>query len=258
MMEYLSYRTDNRIGYITIQNDKQRNALSLPLIHEFEALLQQIQRDAEVNVLVIEAEGKVFSSGHNLREVEGQPTQEVLHLFQECQRFMLTLRNVPQITIAKVHHIATAAGCQLVAACDMAVASDQARFAAPGVHIGFFCSTPAVFISRNVGRKKAAEMLFTGDFISAEDALASGLVNKVVPLEQLDQAVNDLAASVARHSLYTLAIGKQGFYQQLQMSDFEALSYASQIMATNSQHPDAVEGIQAFLEKRSPKWSDRS
>lgn len=257
-MEYLSYRTENRIGYITIQNDKQRNALSLPLLHEFEALLQQIQRDAEVNVLVIEAEGKVFSSGHNLREVEGQTTQEVLHLFQECQRFMLTLRNVPQITIAKVHNIATAAGCQLVAACDMAVASEQAKFAAPGVHIGFFCSTPAVFISRNVGRKKAAEMLFTGDFISAEDALASGLVNKVVPLEQLDQAVNELAASVARHSLNTLAIGKQGFYQQLQMSDFEALTYASQIMATNSQHPDTVEGIQAFLEKRSPKWSDRN
>ncbi|RXT08005.1 enoyl-CoA hydratase [Ammoniphilus sp. CFH 90114] len=257
-MEFLSYRTADRIGYITLRNDKQRNALSLPLIHEMEALLQQIEREQAVNVLVIEAEGKVFSSGHNLREVEGQSTQDVLHLFNECQRLMLKIRNIPQVTIAKVHGIATAAGCQLVAACDLAVSAEQAQFAAPGVHIGFFCSTPAVFISRNVGRKKAAEMLFTGDFISAQDALESGLVNKVVPQEELDKAVDELAASVARHSLHTLAIGKRGFYQQLQMDDFQALSYASEIMATNSQHPDAVEGINAFLSKRKPNWSDRA
>jgi enoyl-CoA hydratase/carnithine racemase len=256
-MELVAYRTSGRIGYITLKNDLQRNALSLPLIQELDRLLHTINNDKAVNVLVLEAEGKVFSSGHNLREIEDSSTQDVLHLFNECQRLMQTIRQIAQITIAKVHGIATAAGCQLVAACDLAVASEQARFAAPGVHIGFFCSTPAVFISRNVGRKKAAEMLFTGDFISAEDALACGLVNRVVAHEQLHNAVDQLAVSVARHSLHTLAIGKQGFYQQLNMEDFQALNYASQIMATNSQHPDAKEGIKAFLEKRTAKWSDR-
>jgi len=257
-MGLLSYQVEGKIGTITIQNDKQRNALSLPLIQEFDQLLQTIGREREVNVLIIQAEGKVFSSGHNLREISGQPTREVLHLFQECQKLFRTIREIPQITIAKIHGIATAAGAQLVAACDLAVASEAAKFATPGVHIGFFCTTPSVFVSRNLGRKKAAEMLFTGDFISAEDALIHGLVNKVVAHEQLSQAVQELAESVARHSLYTLEIGKKAFYQQINMEDFQALNYASEVMATNSQHEDAVEGISAFLEKRPAKWSDRA
>jgi enoyl-CoA hydratase/carnithine racemase len=256
VLDYISYQTEGKKGYITLQNEKQRNALSLPLIREFNSLLQEITQKEEVSVLIIQAEGKIFSSGHNLREVDGKSATEVLTLFDECQTLMQTIRTIPQITIAKVHNIATAAGCQLVAACDLAVASDQAKFATPGVHIGFFCSTPAVFISRNVGRKKAAEMLFTGDFISAEDALAHGLVNRVVPLDQLDQAVEELANAITRHSSHTLAIGKRSFYQQLNMDDFAALTYASQVMTSNSQHPDAVEGIRAFLEKRPPHWSD--
>ena len=256
-MEYISYIQKDKVGYITLQNEKQRNALSLALMKELDSLLRHIANERDVNVIVIEGEGKVFSSGHNLREVGDQSTQDVLDLFNECQRFFRTFREVPQVTIAKVHGIATAAGCQLVAACDLAVASQEAKFATPGVNIGFFCSTPAVFVSRNVGRKKAAEMLFTGDFISAEDALTHGLVNRVVAHDELDEAVDQLAASITRHSLNTLSIGKKGFYQQLNMEDFQALNYATEIMATNSQHVDAREGIQAFLEKRPPKWSDR-
>lgn len=257
-LQFLSYRQEGKIGYITIQNDKQRNALPLTLIEEFDELLKQIATDRQVNVIIIEAEGKVFSSGHNLNEIEGQDPQDVLHLFQSCQRWMQTIRQIPQVVIAKVHGIATAAGCQLVAACDMAVASEQAKFAAPGVHIGFFCSTPAVFISRNVGRKKAVEMLFTGDFISAEEALNNGLVNKVAQHENLDQETENLAHAVARHSLHILEIGKRQFYQQLNMEDFQALNYATEVISLNSStHPDAAEGIRSFFEKRDPKWSDR-
>ncbi|PWA08897.1 enoyl-CoA hydratase [Pueribacillus theae] len=257
-MEFISYKENGKIGTITLQNDKQRNALSLPLIQELDHLLKKIGTEKNVNVLIFEAEGKVFSSGHNLREVANQPQQDVLHLFQECAKMMRTLRDIPQITIAKVHGIATAAGCQLVAACDLAVASERAQFATPGAHIGLFCSTPAVFVSRNVGRKKAAEMLFTGDFITADDALLHGLVNKVVPHEELEQATEELAQSVARHSLAVLNIGKNQFYQQLQMEDFQALNYSSEVISLNSSHPDAIEGISAFLEKRQPEWSDRS
>lgn len=256
-MEFLSYRENEKIGTVTIQNDKQRNALSSPLIKEFNELLQEISLDKKVNVLIIEAEGKIFSSGHNLREVAHQPQESILHLFQECGEFMKKLRNIPQVTIAKVHGIATAAGCQLVAACDLAVASENAQFSTPGANIGFFCSTPAVFISRNVGRKKAAEMLFTADYISAEDALLHGLVNKVVPLEQLDEATTILAQSVARHSSAVLDRGKKEFYQQIQMEDFQALNYAIEVATINSVHPDAIEGIGAFIEKRKPQWSDR-
>lgn len=258
-MSLLTYEQKGKIGYITLANDKQRNALSLQMLHEFEQLLLKIKDSGdETNVIVIQAEGKVFSAGHNLREIDGQETQEVLHLFYECHRFMETLRSMPQVTIAKVDGLATAAGCQLVATCDLAVATEQSTFATPGPHVGFFCSTPAVFLSRNVGRKKAAEMLFTGDPISAADARESGLINRVVKKEKLDEAVDELAQSIARHSHYALSIGKRGFYEQLQMEDFQALSYASQLMATHTQHVDAKEGIRAFIEKRKPTWSDRN
>lgn len=256
-MSLLKYREEGRIGTVTLNNDKQRNALSLPLIQEFQTLLTTIAEKRAINVLIIEAEGKVFSSGHNLREVHEHNEEEVGHLFKECYDLMNQLRQLPQVVIAKVHSIATAAGCQLVAACDLAVASEKAQFAAPGVHIGLFCSTPAVFISRNLGRKKAAELLFTGDFMPAEDALLHGLVNKVVPAEQLNDETQKLAESVARHSLATLEIGKKQFYRQLNMEDFDALSFSSDVITQNSQHPDAVEGIDAFLNKRKAVWSDR-
>ncbi|WLR50337.1 enoyl-CoA hydratase-related protein [Bacillus tianshenii] len=256
-MNLIAYREEGKIGTVTLTNDAQRNALSLPLIKEFQELLNKIEEKRSINVLIIEAEGKVFSSGHNLREVDGKSEEEVGLLFRECYDFMNQLRNLPQVVIAKVHSIATAAGCQLVAACDLAVASENAQFGAPGVHIGLFCSTPAVFISRNLGRKKAAELLFTGDFMPAEDALTHGLVNKVVPLEVLDEETQKLAESVARHSLTTLELGKKQFYSQLNMEDFDALSFSSDIITKNSQSIDAVEGIDAFLNKRKPQWSDR-
>ncbi|WP_153125595.1 enoyl-CoA hydratase [Peribacillus tepidiphilus] len=256
-MGYIKYKEKGKIGTITLNNEKQRNALSLELIKEFDALLSEIARDRRVNVVVIQAEGKVFSSGHNLREIDGRPEEEVRHLFDECQILMENLRKIPQVVIAKVHGIATAAGCQLVAASDLAIASEEAKFAAPGVHIGLFCSTPAVFISRNLGRKKAAELLFTGDFISAEEALIHGLVNKVVPHDHLDEETEKFAASVARHSLPVLEIGKKQFYTQLQFEDFDALRYSSKVISESSQLPDAVEGIKAFLEKRPAQWSDR-
>ncbi|MDL4839175.1 enoyl-CoA hydratase-related protein [Aquibacillus rhizosphaerae] len=255
-MEYITYQQDAKIGYVTLDNDKQRNALSAPLIEELNTLLAQIGEKSDVHVVIIQAAGKVFSSGHNLREIEGQTSQENLALFKKCEQLMKTMRDIPQVIISKVHGIATAAGCQLVAASDLAVASEKASFGAPGVHIGLFCSTPAVFISRNVGRKKAAEMLFSGDLIPAEDALAHGLVNKVVAHEQLDQVTLDLAKSVSRHSLSTLAIGKKEFYQQLNMEDFQALNYASEVIALNSEHEDAKEGIRAFIEKRQPSWRE--
>lgn len=245
----LSYVEEDKVGYITLKNDEQRNALSEPLIEELDLLLQEIASKDSVSVLIIQAAGKVFSSGHNLKEIDSNTTQENLALFQKCQVLMQTMRSIPQIIIAKVHGIATAAGCQLVAASDLAVASENASFGVPGVHIGLFCSTPAVFLSRNIGRKKAAEMLFTGDLFPAEEALAHGLVNKVVPLEKLDEATITLAKSIARHRPSTLAIGKREFYQQLNMEDFQALSYASEVIALNSKHPDAVEGIRSFFRK---------
>lgn len=258
-MNLIKYEESGKIGTVTLSNDKQRNALSLELIRELDALLTEIGSGRKINVLIIQAEGKVFSSGHNLREIDGAPEEDVENLFAECQVLMEKIRQIPQVVISKVHNIATAAGCQLVAASDLAIASEEAKFAAPGVHIGLFCHTPAVFISRNLGRKKAAELLFTGDFISAEEALLHGLVNRVVPLELLDEETEKFAKQVARHSLAVLEAGKKQLYTQLKFDDdFDALTYSSEVMVKNSQKPDAVEGIRAFLEKRPAKWSDRN
>ncbi|WP_017756234.1 enoyl-CoA hydratase-related protein [Calidifontibacillus oryziterrae] len=255
-MNYIKYEEKGKIGTITISNEKQHNALSLSLIKEFDALLSEIAEKRSVNVVIIQAEGKLFSSGHNLHEIGDTPEQDVAKLFNECQLLFENLRKLPQVVIAKVHGIAAAAGCQLVAACDLAVASDDSKFAAPGIKVGLFCSTPAVFISRNLGRKKAAELLFTGDFMSAEDALIHGLVNKVVPRDQLDEETERFANSVARHSLAVLELGKKQFYNQLKMDDFSALQYSSKVITDNSQMEDTAEGIKAFFEKRPPQWAN--
>ncbi|NSL51640.1 enoyl-CoA hydratase-related protein [Calidifontibacillus erzurumensis] len=257
-MSLILYEENGKIGTVTLNNDKERNALSLKLIRELDGLLKRIAEERKVNVIIIQALGKVFSSGHNLREIDGAPEEEVQQIFNECQVLMKTIREIPQVVIAKVHDIATAAGAQLVAAADLAIASEQAKFATPGPFIGLFCHTPAVFVSRNLDRKKAAELLFTGDFISAEEAKIHGLINRVVPHEKLDEETLKFANSVARHSLYVLEAGKKQLYRQLEINnDFEALSYSTEIMVKNSQKPDAVEGIRAFLEKRQPVWSDR-
>lgn len=258
-MSLIKYDENGKIGTVTLNNDKQRNALSLELIRELDGLLTKIAEERTVNVVIIQAEGKIFSSGHNLREIDGAPEEEVANLFTECQALMETIRNIPQVVITKVHDIATAAGAQLVAASDLAIASDNAKFATPGALIGLFCHTPAVFVSRNLDRKKAAELLFTGDFISAEEAKIHGLINRVVPRDQLDEETEKFAGSVARHSLAVLEAGKKQLYTQLQINnDFDALTYSSEVMIKNSQMPDAVEGIRAFLEKRPANWSDRN
>jgi enoyl-CoA hydratase/carnithine racemase len=248
---------DERIGIVTLNHPEKRNALSRAMLVALDERLRAIAHDGRVNVVILRGMGTVFSSGHDLREIlEGDPL-EVLDLFETCFATMQTMRQMPQIVVAEVHGIATAAGLQLVATADLAVASSVAKFATPGVKIGFFCSTPAVALSRNIGRKKAAELLFTGEFMDAEDALRSGLVNRVVPPEELGSATVELARLVARHARATLALGKKHFYRQLGMDEFDALAYMSQVMATNSAAPDAKEGISAFLTKRQPVWTDR-
>lgn len=260
MADWVTYDAsyeDERIGICTINNPTKRNALSEPVLRALDATLGTIMADGRVNVVILRGAGAVYSSGHDLREILNGAAHEVLSLFEVCYQTMQTIRRIPQIVIAEVQGIATAAGCQLVATADLAIASNLAKFATPGVKIGLFCSTPAVFLSRNVGRKKAAEMLFTGDFMGAEEAERHGLVNRVVDPAELSAAALDMARRVARYSLPALGLGKEHFYRQLGMDDFQALAYASQVMATNSQMPDAKEGIQAFLDKRDPQWSDR-
>ncbi|MBF7083108.1 enoyl-CoA hydratase [Desulfallas sp. Bu1-1] len=254
--QYLRYEEKEKVGLISMNRPDKRNALSRELLQELTNLLNRIATERNVNVVIIKGVGKIFSAGHDLKEVYESDPQELLKLFQTCYITMRAIREMPQPVIAQVHGIATAAGCQLVAACDLAVASDDALFGTPGVKIGLFCSTPAVFLSRNVGRKKAMEMLLTGEFMSARDALLHGLVNKVVPPGELEQATLELAKTIAGYSASAIAVGKRAFYQQINMEDFQALNYASEVITLNSTTRDAREGISAFLEKRKPKWSD--
>jgi enoyl-CoA hydratase/carnithine racemase len=256
-MEFLSFRQTEDIAYVTLQNPKEFNTLTMKLLQELDVLLKEIGAKREVKVVVIEGSDKVFCAGHSLREIESKTENEVLKLFQTCQQVMRTMRDIPQLVISKVRKAAVAAGCQLVAASDMAIASDEAKFATPGINSGLFCSTPAVFLSRNIGRKKAVELLFTGNFMSAEEALQHGLVNKVVPLELLDEETEKLAKDVTKQSLNIIELGKRQFYQQINMEDFQALNYATEVISLNSKHPDAQEGIRAFLEKRRPVWNDK-
>ncbi len=250
------YEQDGKIGYITLNRPEKRNALSFELLKELEELIKSISEERKVRVVVIRGAGKVFSSGHDLNEILNKHPLEVERLFKKCYDVMLAIRNAPQPYIAQVHGVATAAGCQLVAACDMAVAAKSAKFATPGVQIGLFCYTPIVFVSRAVGRKKAFEMGFTGELISAEEAYRIGLVNKVVPDEKLEEETRKLAEKVARYSLRVLESGKRFFYKQLFMEDFQALAYGVEIISLHSASDDAIEGISAFFEKREPRFED--
>ncbi len=252
----LQYSVQDKVAVISLNQPEKRNALSYRLLTELTELLRNIGEEKGAKVVIIQGLGKNFSSGHDLREVHDWETQEVRRLFQTCYQTMRALREMPQPVIAQVHGVAAAAGCQLVAACDMAVASEDALFSTPGVKIGLFCSTPAVFLSRNVGRKKAFEMLFTGEAISAREALEHGLVNRVVAAEDLEGSARELAEKMAGFSLQVLGLGKRAFYRQVNMSDFEALDYASEVISLNSADRDAREGMSAFLEKRAPVWDD--
>ena len=246
-------REDGDITELTLNRPDQRNALSLSMMEE----LTTAVRAAQGAVVVIAGAGPAFSAGHDLKEMVGRDADFYDELFTACTVLMEALHDLPQPVIAKVHGVATAAGCQLVAACDLAVAADGARFATPGVKIGLFCSTPMVPLSRAVGRKRALQLLLTGEFIDAPTAADWGLVNLVVPAGDLDARVADLARQIAGASAATVGIGKAAFYDQVDLSERDAYELTRRVMAANAAIPDAQEGISAFLEKRSPTWSGR-
>ena len=248
------YEVVDHVAVITLNNPSRRHALSSEVLAALKDKLGSIGQDSSVKVVVLKSEGPVFSSGHDLREMVGSDEESYTCIFAECTDVMEAIRLLPQPVIAQVQGLATAAGCQLVATCDLAVASEDAGFCTPGVQIGLFCSTPAVALSRAVSSKHAMEMLLTGIPISAKTALDWGLVNRVVPAGQLEGTVMDLARHIARASSYTLGIGKQAFYRQLQVDRPAAYELAQKTMVENLLAEDAQEGISAFLEKREPVW----
>jgi enoyl-CoA hydratase/carnithine racemase len=239
---------------IVLNRPEKRNALSLELMDELTAAVQEVSARRETRAIVIEGAGPAFSAGHDLSEMIGPDRDFLGHLFDRCSVMMKTLHAVPQPVIAKVHGIATAAGCQLVAACDLALAAEGTRFATPGVKIGLFCSTPMVPVSRAVGRKRAMQMLLTGDPIDAKTALDWGLVNRVVAQEGLEAAVGELIEAIAKSSGYTVATGKQAFYSQIDRAEDDAYEHCELVMTENALAHDAQEGMTAFLEKREPVW----
>jgi enoyl-CoA hydratase/carnithine racemase len=257
--EDILLREDRNSGvtFLTLNRPQQRNALSVALMTALQDELDAIKDDKSVRAVIIAANGPAFCAGHDLRELRANSNRPFYEaLFTQCSKLMTSIVRLPQPVIARVHSIATAAGCQLVATCDLAVASNVAEFATPGVNIGLFCSTPMVALSRNIGRKHAMEMLLTGDMLPAEDALAYGLVNKVVTPETLDEAVMGYAASIVKKSALTIAYGKEAFYRQAEMPLQDAYRYAGEVMTKNMLAHDAGEGIDAFLERREPAWTD--
>jgi enoyl-CoA hydratase/carnithine racemase len=244
-------------GRITLNRPEKRNALSLELMEELISALDSLGGDREVRAIVVDGAGPVFSAGHDLSEMIGREPAFYQRLFDVCTELMETIHRVPQPVIAKVHGVATAAGCQLVAACDLAVAAAGARFATPGVKIGLFCSTPMVPVSRAVGRKRALEMLLTGEMIDAATACEWGLVNRVVASDQLDDAVTELVEAITRSSPLTVRTGKEAFYTQIELDEHGAYDVTKSVMATNAMAGDAQEGMSAFLEKRAPTWTGR-
>lgn len=240
---------------LTLNRAAQFNALSEQMMDALQAELDALAQDATARVVVLAAEGRAFCAGHDLKQMRATPELDYYQaLFKQCNKLMLTIQQMPQPIIARVQGIATAAGCQLVAMCDLAVASSTARFAVSGINFGLFCATPSVALSRNVSRKQAMEMLLTGDFIDAQTALARGLVNRVAAPEQLDAEVATLTASILSKPAVAVAMGKQLFYRQLEMGIDAAYQLAGQTMACNMMDAAAQEGVQAFIEKRAPKW----
>jgi len=255
--EHIELHIGDTFARLTLNRPDRRNALSLALMREMLTALDAVA-DGNAPVLVIEGRGPAFSAGHDLGEIVAtRETEFYEELFSTCVDLMTRLHTIPQPAIAKVHGVATAAGCQLVAACDLAIASDDARFATPGVNIGLFCSTPMVPVERTIGRKRALEMLFTGDMIDARTAAEWGLVNRVVPLADLETEVFALAVRIARSSPSVLALGKRAFYEQEGLDERAAYGLACAVMVDNARADDAHEGMRAFLEKRAPVWGRR-
>lgn len=254
----LRLRREGAVAWVTLNRPKAYNALSLDLMAALQAELESIAVDPTVAVVVIEGAGRGFCAGHDLKELRAGGGEGFLQeVFGACSRLMMTLTALPQPVIAKVHGIATAAGCQLVATCDLAVAAEDTRFGTPGVNIGLFCSTPMVALSRAVPRKLAMEMLLTGETIDAARALQIGLINRAVPAADLDGATAELARTIAEKSHLVLKIGKEAFYRQIEKDLAGAYAYCSEVMVENMQARDAAEGIDAFIAKRKPVWENR-
>jgi len=250
--QFLTLDSTDRVTRITLDRPEKRNALGLAVMQELLGALREVPDDAAV--VVLGANGPAFSSGHDLSEMLDREAEYYDELFAVCTDLMLALHELPQPVVARVQGVATAAGCQLVAASDLAVAADTAWFATPGVRIGLFCSTPMVPLSRAIGRKRALEMLLTGDPVPATTAAEWGLVNRVVPADELDDAVDALLAPMLRASASVLALGKRTFYAQVDRSEADAYGVAGPVMAANAADDVAQEGIDAFLTKRDPQW----
>jgi enoyl-CoA hydratase/carnithine racemase len=243
------------VAFLTLNRPQQRNALSGALLAALQDAIDAIARDGSVRVVVIAGAGPGFCAGHDLKEMRANPGRKNYEaLFEQCSRVMMSIVRLPKPVIARVHGIAAAAGCQLVATCDLAVAADDARFAVNGINVGLFCSTPMVALSRAVGRKAALEMLLTGDLVAAEHARAIGLVNRVVPPEKLDDEVRALARHIASKLNIAVAIGKEAFYRQAELGLDEAYAYTGEVMTRNMLARETEEGIDAFIDKRPPPW----
>src|SRR5712692_1734225 len=255
--EHILVERSGDFATVTMNRPQRRNALSLEHMRELIAAFSDLA-DTDVLGIVLAGSGPVFSAGHDFADVVDADLAEVRSLLATCTELMTLIQRVPQPVVARVHGLATAAGCQLVASADLAVASEDAGFAAPGGKGGWFCHTPMVAIARNIGRKRAAELAFSGDVIDARTALDWGLVNQVVPAARLDSATADLLERVTRGSAESKGIGKQALYAQIDLDQAKAYAYAIEVMAATSQLPDAREGMRAFLEKRKPQWRQRS
>jgi enoyl-CoA hydratase/carnithine racemase len=245
------------VAIVTLNRPERRNALSLELMLDLMAALDDIGRNCEIRAVILAAAGNVFCSGHDLGQLAGRDINEYRQIFDVCTELMQKLQSIPQPVIAEVQGIATAAGCQLVATCDLAIASEEAAFATPGVKIGLFCTTPMVALTRAIGRKRAMQMLLTGELVPARTAAEWGLINQAVPAAELQSATRGLAEKVAAASSLVVAIGKQAFYTQIDLDQQKAYAYAKEVMSMNALAADAQEGTAAFLGKRAPCWSGR-
>jgi len=255
--EHISFETEGPVAVVTLNRPARRNALSLALMRELLECLTRVGQDGQHRAVILAAAGKVYSSGHDLSELVGRDVNAYREIFDVCADLMTRIQSIPQPVIAEVQGVATAAGCQLVATCDIAVAAEEAWFATPGVKTGLFCTTPMVALSRAIGRKRALQMLLTGDPVDARTAAEWGLVNAVVPAATLRAETRKLATKIAEASPLTLAVGKQAFYSQIDLDQPKAYAYAKEVMSLNALARDAQEGISAFLEKRPACWTGR-
>ncbi len=258
-MKQVLFEKKDRVGWIILNSPKNRNALSLKLMDEFQERLDLIAKDKDIHVVIIKGKGHAFCVGHDINELVGEKydIEYFRNIFSICTKMMQTIHEIPQPVIAQVHGVALAAGCQLVAACDLAIADSKTKFSTPGVKIGLFCSTPMIPLSRVIGRRRALDMLFTGRFVSAQEAEKFGLINKVVESEKLSEETEKWANEIAQYSRYTLELGKKTFYNQIDQDEYSAYNYAKEIIAKNCLVDDAQEGMKAFLEKRKPDFKSK-